>query len=140
MSQPTQEIVLQEFERRFGGWPEHLVRAPGRVNLIGEHTDYNDGFVLPLAIDRATWIALRSRADSRVQLFAIDQQETAEFDPQDLRKGSASSAEYPKGVAWALREEGHHLQAWSASVTFRWVRDFHPPLPLNSQLLEPSAA
>ena len=47
------------FEKRFGGRPAIVARAPGRVNLIGEHTDYNDGFCLPMAIDRATWIALR---------------------------------------------------------------------------------
>ena len=49
--------VLADFRARHGTLPEVLVRAPGRVNLIGEHTDYNDGFVLPLAIDRAVWIA-----------------------------------------------------------------------------------
>ena len=112
MSPQIEEIVLQEFGRRYGGPPEHLVRAPGRVNLIGEHTDYNDGFVLPLAIDRATWIALRPRADGRVQLFSIDQQETVEFDPNDLRKGAVSWMEYPKGVAWALRDAGYQLYGW----------------------------
>ena len=57
-STPTAR-VLQEFTSRFGGNPDRIVRAPGRVNLIGEHTDYNDGYVLPLAIDPAIWIALR---------------------------------------------------------------------------------
>ena len=47
----------QAFQQRFGAAPTFVVRAPGRVNLIGEHTDYNDGFVMPMAIDRATWIA-----------------------------------------------------------------------------------
>ncbi|NNE69875.1 MAG: galactokinase, partial [Rhodothermales bacterium] len=47
--------------KRYGFEPSHVVRAPGRVNLIGEHTDYNDGFVLPLAIERAVWIAFRPR-------------------------------------------------------------------------------
>ncbi len=51
--------VTQEFTQKFGSPPSAIVRAPGRVNLIGEHTDYNDGFVLPMAIDRAIWIALR---------------------------------------------------------------------------------
>ena len=52
-----QQQVTEEFERRFGEAPTLIVRAPGRVNLIGEHTDYNDGYVMPLAIDRAVWIA-----------------------------------------------------------------------------------
>ena len=56
-----------------------IVRAPGRVNLIGEHTDYNDGFVLPMAIDRAVWIALAPRDDRRVVVYSLDYDETAEF-------------------------------------------------------------
>ena len=55
-------LVRQTFRRHFQAEPFVVVRAPGRVNLIGEHTDYNDGFVLPMAIDRAVWIALRPRA------------------------------------------------------------------------------
>ena len=51
------ERVLKVFEEEYGNAPEYLVQAPGRVNLIGDHTDYNDGYVLPLAIDRAVWIA-----------------------------------------------------------------------------------
>ena len=53
--------VKHRFIAEFGQDPAYIVRAPGRVNLIGEHTDYNDGFVFPLAIDRAAWIALRPR-------------------------------------------------------------------------------
>ena len=60
--------ISAEFQTRYGTPPEFVVRAPGRVNLIGEHTDYNDGFVLPMAIDRAIWIALRPRADRRVRV------------------------------------------------------------------------
>ncbi len=88
------------------------MRSPGRVNLIGEHTDYNDGFVLPIAIDRATWIALRPRSDDRVQLHSLDQNETTEFNLATLEKGPASWSEYPKGVAWALLEERYDLGGW----------------------------
>ena len=49
--------VTAAFEKQFDGPPKYIIRAPGRVNLIGEHTDYNDGFVLPMAIDRAVWLA-----------------------------------------------------------------------------------
>ncbi len=58
-----------------------VVRAPGRVNLIGEHTDYNDGFVLPMAIDRATWIALRPRDDRQVVVHSLDSGGHGRFPP-----------------------------------------------------------
>lgn len=104
--------IQTEFSNRFNAKPTHVARAPGRVNLIGEHTDYNDGFVMPLAIDRATWIALRPRNDSRVVLHSIEQNASLEFDSANLQKDSMSWGEYPKGVAWALREAGFDLRGW----------------------------
>jgi galactokinase len=112
--------VLGEFERLFQTSPTFVVRAPGRVNLIGEHTDYNDGFVLPLAIDRAVWIALRPRADRQVVIRALDFADTMAFslDPplypprSGGDKGGGSWVEYVKGVAWALQEMGHGLRGW----------------------------
>ena len=106
------EIVSTEFEKRMGSSPGCIVRAPGRVNLIGEHTDYNDGFVLPIAIDRATWIALRPRTDSLVRLFSFDKNETVEFDLANLQRGPMSWGEYPKAVAWALMQTGFKLHGW----------------------------
>src|SRR5215467_6028344 len=64
--------IRDQFERHYGIHPRLIVRAPGRVNLIGEHTDYNDGFVLPVAIDRATYVAARPRPDDRVHILAAD--------------------------------------------------------------------
>jgi galactokinase len=64
--------ICTRFSQRFGTLPHWVIRAPGRVNLIGEHTDYNEGFVLPLAIDRAVWIALRPRNDRRVDVYSVD--------------------------------------------------------------------
>ncbi|MCA9973344.1 MAG: galactokinase [Anaerolineales bacterium] len=95
----------------FGVPPALLVRAPGRVNLIGEHTDYNDGFVLPLAIERAVWIALRPRADDAVRLRSLDFADTAVFNLAHFEPGSGW-AEYVKGVAWALQDAGYALQGW----------------------------
>jgi len=106
-----QDRVTQEFARRFGAAPTFVVRAPGRVNLIGEHTDYNDGFVLPMAIDRAVWIALRPRSDRRVVCHSLDFDQVAEFPLAGLTRGKGW-AEYLKGVAWALQEAGHTLQSW----------------------------
>ena len=85
---------------------------PGRVNLIGEHTDYNDGFVLPMAIDRAVWIALRPRDDRRVLVRSIDYNESAEFSLDDLVRQKAGWIEYLKGTAWALQDAGCGLVGW----------------------------
>jgi len=101
---------------RFDAAPEFLVRAPGRVNLIGEHTDYNDGFVLPMAIDRAVWIALRPRADKLVVVHSLDFGETVEFALDDLQK-SRGWAEYLKGVAWGLQVAGCRLTGWEGVMT-----------------------
>lgn len=104
--------VLRAFRQKFGAEPPVVVRAPGRVNLIGEHTDYNDGFVMPMAIDRATWIALRPRGDDTVLLHALEHQEAAEFRVGTVKKDPMSWREYPKGVTWALREAGLALRGW----------------------------
>ena len=72
--------VTSAYRQRFGRAPALLARAPGRVNLIGEHTDYSDGFVLPMAIDRAIWIALAPRSDRRVVLHSLDFDTRAEVD------------------------------------------------------------
>ena len=107
--------ITDEFTQRAGSPPSAIVRAPGRVNLIGEHTDYNDGFVLPMAIDRAIWIALRARPDRRVVVYSLDFDETAAFDLARLEKQSGW-IEYLKGVAWALQDAGHSLAGFDAVV------------------------
>lgn len=104
--------VAAYFADRFHEPPRWIVRAPGRVNLIGEHTDYNDGFVLPLAIDRAVWIALRPRSDRRVVVHSIDYNQTGEFALDALRHDKAGWVEYLKGTAWSLGEAGHRLSGW----------------------------
>jgi galactokinase len=107
----VKQKVIQGFQEIFGEKPAFLVRAPGRVNLIGEHTDYNDGFVLPMAIDRAAWIALRPRDDRSVRAYSLDYQETAEFPLNDLQKGKGW-AEYLKGVANELKTASLHVEGW----------------------------
>lgn len=108
--------VIHRFRKRYGEEPAFLVRAPGRVNLIGEHTDYNDGFVLPIAIDRAIWIALRPRTDQHVAAYSLDYEEVSAFDLHHLTHEAAGWGEYVKGVAWALQEEGHHLAGWDGII------------------------
>ncbi|HUF13729.1 MAG TPA: galactokinase [Longimicrobiales bacterium] len=112
-SKPPRDTVVAEFQQRFGEPPAFLVRAPGRVNLIGEHTDYNDGFVLPLAIERAVWIALRARDDSEVRVRSVDFSEGARFDAaRPERGGGPAWGEYLKGTAWALAEAGFPVAGW----------------------------
>lgn len=103
--------VTGRYEELFGKAPQYLIRAPGRVNLIGEHTDYNDGFVLPMAIDRAVWIAMRPRADRKLILHSLDFDDVAEIDLDNLRYDNAGWREYVKGVAFILRAD-HPLSGW----------------------------
>jgi galactokinase len=99
------------FAERFREPAAIVLRAPGRVNLIGEHTDYNDGFVLPFAIGRAVWIALRPRADREVHVWSSEFTEMAQFSLDRLERGGGGPAwaDYVKGTAWALEGAGHRL-------------------------------
>jgi galactokinase len=108
----TRSAVVQAFGTRFGAAPALVARAPGRVNLIGEHTDYNDGFVLPMAIDRAVWIALRPRADSRVVIRSLDFDEERAFDLAHLASVGAQWIDYVQAVAWVLQKRNRDLRGW----------------------------
>src|SRR5512133_1682946 len=105
--------IRQKFESLYHRPPAVLVRAPGRVNLLGEHVDYNDGFVLPAAIDREVRIAAAPTQDDVVSLHALDLKQSAAFRLADVAqkvdtagKPLPSWAMYPAGVAWALAEAG----------------------------------
>jgi galactokinase len=103
--------VRAAFQREFGDGNIRLFRAPGRVNLIGEHTDYNDGFVLPMAIDSETLVAARARRDNCVRVHSLDMKETAEFDldrPGPRQRGIW--LDYIEGVAQVLKERGLPLR------------------------------
>ena len=103
--------MQQAFENYFHTKPVFIVRAPGRVNLIGEHTDYNDGFVLPMAIDHAVWIALRPRDDSVVRIHSLDLKLAADLELDSFSKGEGW-VEYLKGVAHELQVAGYKLKGW----------------------------
>ena len=96
------------FEAIFGAAPHGVWAAPGRVNLIGEHTDYNEGFVLPFAIDKRARAAVRFRDDSTVRLLStVGSQGMVTADAATLVPGSVSGwATYPLGVVWALQQHG----------------------------------
>lgn len=96
--------ITSEFEKRFGSKPS-LFRAPGRVNLIGEHTDYNDGFVMPFAIDRATIAAAAKRPDRKIDAFALDMNESAAIDlDAEPNKQKKSWTDYVEGTARCVEE------------------------------------
>ncbi len=101
-----------------------LAVAPGRVNLLGEHVDYNDGPVLPAAIDRAVRVAVAPRADRLARLHALDLEQSVTFSLDDLagKKDVQGSplpewALYPAGVAWALQEQGLSVAGLEAAFT-----------------------
>jgi galactokinase len=113
MDAETRAIAL--FREDFGGEPQAVVRAPGRVNLIGEHTDYNDGFVLPAAIDRDLCIAIRPRSDRFVEARSEGlENATVQVDRFDHRVEGWGG--YVQGVAWALAESGRPLVGWDGAI------------------------
>ena len=100
----TQTELEASFRRKFGT-VTGVYRAPGRVNLIGEHTDYNQGFVLPVAVNFSCWVALGSRKDGKLGVYSENFAESVELDPHHLDR-SGKWQDYPAGVAWALAEAG----------------------------------
>src|SRR5438445_7159546 len=108
MSPPTAALKKQ-FGQIFGpGGRVHVIRAPGRVNLIWEHTDYNDGFVCPMAIEPQVTVACRSRDDGKVRLAstAFDGQVVEFSVQQKILRGEPTWANYSRGVAAELIAAG----------------------------------
>jgi galactokinase len=95
------EDLAREFEREFGRTPR-LYRAPGRVNLIGEHTDYNDGFVMPMALDRSTWVAAAPRSDDTIVVRSREYHETIAIDDRTEPAQQHHWTDYVRGVAAVL--------------------------------------
>ena len=110
------ETVTSEFYNLFDDEPPYVVRAPGRVNLIGEHTDYNEGFVLPMAIDRAIWIAFRPRHDNRVLLHSLQIQQPVDFS-LDKVEHVPGWVEYVHGMAWSLKQDGYTLSGFEGVLS-----------------------
>lgn len=100
--------MRSSFADLFEAEPTVLARAPGRVNLIGEHTDYNQGLVLPVALPHATYAALRPREDSLVRVHSVDLDESWTGDLDAVGPGTVEGfAAYAVGTLWALRESGY---------------------------------
>jgi galactokinase len=112
MNRELIDRIVSTFQGNFGSEPAHIARAPGRVNLLGEHVDYNNGFVLPAAIDRATYIAFSPANSDQTKLIAADFDQEASFSPQTIPLKTQTDgsplpewAHYPAGVTWALTQD-----------------------------------
>ena len=111
--QPQLTDLRQAFSRQFPAHksPARVFRAPGRTNLIGEHTDYNDGFVFPAAIDLATWIAIAPRPDGMLKIHSEHFDETIEFNIDDTAATPRKHwSDYVRGIAIMLQKSGVALQ------------------------------
>src|SRR5262249_33608121 len=106
------------FVEAFGAEPTVLARAPSRVELLGNHTDYNGGLVLSVAIDRFTVVAGRPRAGTRARVRSVNFDQSDEFDLASAERGEAGSwVRYVRGVAWALQQAYGPVQnAFDAAV------------------------
>src|SRR4028119_2330780 len=128
----TETRAREAYVDRFGAEPEVVASAPGRINLIGEHTDYNGGFVLPCAIDRR--IAVAAGRDGEETLYSADFDGARPPGGEDAPSGTrpphpgavagarprggeaATWAKYPRAVLWALREAGHDAGGFRAAL------------------------
>jgi galactokinase len=119
----VRDQVIEAFRTLYRRDPAIIVRAPGRINLLGAHVDYNEGWVLPGAIDRAIWLAAAPRSDRIVRISSLDFGQEGEADLSTLRKGTTPQLvrepgptwlNYPAGVAWVMLDAGYELLGMDA--------------------------
>ncbi len=116
------ELLREEFRRRLGVAPRFAARAPGRVNLIGEHTDYNEGLVLPCAIDRETLVLASPRTDRRCRVFSLEMEAEAAFDLDRLaRRGDW--VDYVQAPLFAVEEQGLRAPGLDLGIASRVPRE-----------------
>ncbi len=127
----TPDEVRQAFVAAHGREPEGLFSAPGRVNLIGEHTDHNEGHVLPFAIDRRTWVAAGRRSDGTVTVRSSDPGTEPVAAAVGTLAGTTGWAAYPLGTVWALEQAGVEPAGWDLVV--------HGEVPLGAGLSSSAA-
>ena len=112
------QTLIDAFRDKYTGDPTYAALAPGRVNLIGEHTDYNDGFVLPVALTRNVCIVLRPREDDTVRLYSTEYNSWTEFKIADLDKERNQAwGNYARGVAWSIQQHGHKLRGFDGVIS-----------------------
>jgi galactokinase len=111
----SHESLIDTYRREFSANPDCIINSPGRVNLIGEHTDYNDGFVLPIAIDQQTTLVIGPNNSDQIHIKNISFNETINISLTDLKKGEDSSwHEYIKAIVWSLQEDKQKLIGFNA--------------------------
>ena len=117
MSADTANLA-RAFAAQHGYEPRLVAEAPGRVNLIGEHTDYNDGFVLPVAIDRTVAVAIAPREDTRVRAHSVDHDQRDDFSLDAARRHPMDGwRNYVRGVLWALLDSQLPLRGVDLSIS-----------------------
>lgn len=108
--------IINQFKADFGSAPDALIKAPGRVNLIGEYTDLNQGYVLPMAIDRYLMAGVKKRQDRVIKIVSMDYNETMEIELDQLTKGRHSWKDYIIGCMWALHKNSYPLQGFDCVI------------------------
>ena len=112
------QTLMEAFQSRFQAEPTAVAVGPGRVNLIGEHTDYNDGFVLPVALKRDVRIVFRPRTDRQVRLYSVEYDGWFEFNLDKMAyNDDILWSNYIQGVAWSLQEVGLQLSGMDAVIS-----------------------
>src|SRR5699024_985496 len=112
----TKEHITEKYQERFGAVPEIVAQAPGRINIIGEHTDYNEGYVLPAAINQHTIVALSKRDDQTFKLYSVLFEEGFEIKLSERKPQNGSWATYILGVVDQLIKRGHSLSGFNMIV------------------------
>ncbi|NGM73275.1 galactokinase [Sphingobacterium sp. SGL-16] len=108
--------IKDTFQRVFNSEPQIIVKSPGRINVIGEHTDYNNGFVLPAAIDKGVYIGISAREDDKIELFSIDYNEKYDTDTTSLTFGPELWTNYILGVTRILSKKSDKISGYNLVV------------------------
>ena len=125
-------MITAEFEKQFGTTPQIWSRAPGRVDLMGSHTDYNMGYVMTMTIDRDTWIAARSRTDNQVRIRSLNIAGESKFSLDKIKHDQRVPwSNYVRGMAVVMQQAGYDLHGFDGLI--------HSTVPFGSGLSSSAA-